>query len=71
MRFIQTDRDVSEARRKFLASCTGIAEATPPATNLLLAASERNYDVAHSDGGRVAQDMRSGPAPARPVARAD
>ena len=60
MRLIQTEHDVSEARRKFLASCSDTAEATPPAIDLLLAASERSFAVAHSDGGRVPSGRQPG-----------
>lgn len=43
---------VTEARRKFLASCGKFALVTPPAVALLLSSAERNFAVASSGGGR-------------------
>ncbi|HUC62256.1 MAG TPA: hypothetical protein VMF53_09890 [Alphaproteobacteria bacterium] len=43
--------EIAEARRRFLATCGKLAIATPPAVTLMLAASRRNYAVAHSGGG--------------------
>jgi hypothetical protein len=46
-----TDPSIS-ARREFLAKCGRLAVVTPPAVTLMLAASQRNFAVAQSGGGR-------------------
>src|SRR5262249_51849408 len=44
-----SDRDdMSQARRRFLASCGKFAAVTPPAITLLLSAAQSNYAVAFS-----------------------
>jgi hypothetical protein len=43
----------SNARREFLAKCGRLAVVTPPAVTLMLAASQRNFAVAQSGGGRA------------------
>jgi hypothetical protein len=47
----QSEEDLVQARRKFLAACGKFSVATPPAIAMLLAASERNYAVAASGNG--------------------
>jgi hypothetical protein len=42
---------LTEARRRFLASCGKFAVATPPVVTLMLAEASRNYAVAVSGGG--------------------
>jgi hypothetical protein len=46
----RTDETVTEARRRFLATCGRFAIVTPPAVALLLAAGDRKYAVAASGG---------------------
>jgi hypothetical protein len=48
-------KDVSEARRRFLARCGKFAVVTPPTVGLLLSAAKQNYAVA-SSGGRGHHD---------------
>lgn len=43
-------KDMSEARRQFLARCGKYAVVTPPTVGLLLSATQRNYAVASSGG---------------------
>ena len=50
----QIDRNAdtfASARREFLAKCGRLAVVTPPTVTLMLAASQRNFAVAHSGGG--------------------
>jgi len=44
-------KEISEARRRFLARCGKYAIATPPSVGLLLSAAKRNYAVASSGHG--------------------
>jgi len=44
------DKDMSEARRSFLARCGKYAVVTPPTVGLLLSAAKQNYAVASSGG---------------------
>lgn len=46
-----TSQSANETRRHFLETCGRFAVATPPAIALLLAATEKNYAVAHSGCG--------------------
>ncbi len=44
------EKDMSEARRRFLARCGKYAVVTPPTVGLLLSAAKHNYAVASSGG---------------------
>jgi hypothetical protein len=48
---LTTEARMSEARRKFIASCGKFAVVTPPAIALLLSASHRDYATAASHQG--------------------
>jgi hypothetical protein len=47
----QIDPEMSDARRRFLATCGKFAAITPPAMTVLLTSTAQNYAVAASGGG--------------------